>query len=410
VATASKFLVYHCDHLGSIQAIKEQGTTDTNTSTLFANDAKSRESAYSYDPWGQRRDVKDWKSYPWGQSTTTPVFTWGWDDPTTTGANQNEDDLIPRGFTGHEMMDDLGLIHMNGRIYDPRLARFLSADQVVQAPWNLQSYNRYSYCMNNPLGYTDPTGYFGIPGAIMGAIVGGAIGAGVALWQGKSGAEIASATAGGAVSGALIGSGVGLISGALSIGAITGSTAIVESVAVCAVGSATGNVVTQVGDNMANGQSFSEAVTHIDEASVATSATVGGAVGLITGGAMAGAQAIKLDTQSIQLSMGKSIGTTSAELRNQGASEAVVSRVEKMIVNGMQEVGNSTANAVGAVPSNGVGGVAAATVEVISDAASVADSALNNASSVDGAASNEPVNPQQPVHPDASTTMSNDRH
>jgi RHS repeat-associated protein len=161
-ADAHKRLVYHYDHLGSIQAVTEittDGVLDTNPSTLFANDAQSRESAYSYDPWGQRRDVKDWKSYPWGQSTTAPVFTWGWDDPTTTGANQNEDDLIPRGFTGHEMMDDLGLIHMNGRIYDPRLSRFLSADIAIQLPANLQSYNRYSYCMNNPLGYTDPSGY-----------------------------------------------------------------------------------------------------------------------------------------------------------------------------------------------------------------------------------------------------------
>jgi RHS repeat-associated protein len=92
-----------------------------------------------------------------------PVYTWGADDPTTTGASDNEDDLIPRGFTGHEMMDDLGLIHMNGRIYDPRLARFLSADQVIQAPFILQSYNRYSYCFNNPLGLVDPSGYDGTP-------------------------------------------------------------------------------------------------------------------------------------------------------------------------------------------------------------------------------------------------------
>jgi RHS repeat-associated protein len=92
-----------------------------------------------------------------------PVYTWGADDPTTTGASDNEDDLIPRGFTGHEMMDDLGLIHMNGRIYDPRLGRFLSADQVVQAPLIHQSYNRYSYCFNNHLGLVDPSGYEGTP-------------------------------------------------------------------------------------------------------------------------------------------------------------------------------------------------------------------------------------------------------
>ncbi len=52
---------------------------------------------------------------------------------------------------------------MNGRIYDPLLGRFLSADLVVQAPANLQSYNRYSYVMNNPLSLTDPSGFAGVP-------------------------------------------------------------------------------------------------------------------------------------------------------------------------------------------------------------------------------------------------------
>ena len=50
---------------------------------------------------------------------------------------------------------------MNGRLYDPMLARFVSADPIVQAPYDLQSLNRYSYVWNNPLGYTDPSGYFG---------------------------------------------------------------------------------------------------------------------------------------------------------------------------------------------------------------------------------------------------------
>jgi hypothetical protein len=53
---------------------------------------------------------------------------------------------------------------MNGRIYDPLLGRFLSADLVVQAPGSLQSYNRYSYVNNNPLTLTDPTGFYSILG------------------------------------------------------------------------------------------------------------------------------------------------------------------------------------------------------------------------------------------------------
>jgi len=48
---------------------------------------------------------------------------------------------------------------MNGRIYDPTLARFLSPDPILQNPGYTQSHNRYSYCLNNPLKYTDPSGY-----------------------------------------------------------------------------------------------------------------------------------------------------------------------------------------------------------------------------------------------------------
>jgi RHS repeat-associated protein len=58
------------------------------------------------------------------------------------------------------MMNDVGIIHMGGRIYDPTLGRFLQADPFIQAPKNSQSYNRYSYVLNNPLSYTDPSGYF----------------------------------------------------------------------------------------------------------------------------------------------------------------------------------------------------------------------------------------------------------
>ena len=64
-----------------------------------------------------------------------------------------------RAYTGHEMLDAFGLINMNGRVYDPALARFLSPDPFIQNPNSAQSYNRYSYCSNNPLKYTDPSGY-----------------------------------------------------------------------------------------------------------------------------------------------------------------------------------------------------------------------------------------------------------
>ncbi len=65
---------------------------------------------------------------------------------------------LRRGYTGHEMLNEFGIINMNGRLYDPILGRFFSPDPYVQFPDFSQSYNRYSYCLNNPLKYTDPSG------------------------------------------------------------------------------------------------------------------------------------------------------------------------------------------------------------------------------------------------------------
>lgn len=135
-------LVYHHDHLGSIESITNFGSA---VASAYATDSGGKGGVFSEDAWGARRDPIDWAGAP---STT--------DDG-------GPDSLTPRGFTGHEMLDGLGLVHMNGRIYDPLLGRMLSADIVVQAPGNLQAYNRYSYVMNNPTTYTDPTGFFWDP-------------------------------------------------------------------------------------------------------------------------------------------------------------------------------------------------------------------------------------------------------
>jgi len=67
--------------------------------------------------------------------------------------------VMDRGFTGHEHLDLFELVNMNGRIYDPVIGRFLSADPYSQMPEHTQGLNRYSYCMNNPLSFTDPSGY-----------------------------------------------------------------------------------------------------------------------------------------------------------------------------------------------------------------------------------------------------------
>ena len=89
-----------------------------------------------------------------------------------------------RGYTGHEMMPEFGLINMNGRLYDPLVCRFVSPDPYIQAPDNSQNFNRYSYCLNNPLKYTDPSGeWVGIDDLIA-CLVGGTINLGVNILSG----------------------------------------------------------------------------------------------------------------------------------------------------------------------------------------------------------------------------------
>jgi RHS repeat-associated protein len=63
------------------------------------------------------------------------------------------------GYTSHEHIEGMDVIHMGGRIYDPVIGRMLQSDPIVQAPQNILSYNRYSYVWNNPMNRVDPTGY-----------------------------------------------------------------------------------------------------------------------------------------------------------------------------------------------------------------------------------------------------------
>lgn len=125
------FEYVHRDHLGSVAVV-------TNASGAQLIDK------LSYDPFGARR--RD---------------TWA-ADITTTGMNSilaNEDVRFAHGFTDHEMLNRTGFIHMNGRVFDPRIGRFVSADPIVQAPFHSQSYNRYSYVFGSPLSYTDPSAF-----------------------------------------------------------------------------------------------------------------------------------------------------------------------------------------------------------------------------------------------------------
>ena len=110
--------------------------------TALFNQNRKLAERYSYDAWGRRRNPANWLDY-----------------------NVKAPRLISRGYTGHslsrrggKMLDGFGLINMNGRMYDPVIGRVLSPDAYVQASGYTQSYNRYSYCLNNPLRYTDPSG------------------------------------------------------------------------------------------------------------------------------------------------------------------------------------------------------------------------------------------------------------
>jgi RHS repeat-associated protein len=119
--TANETAYLHPDNAGSVEAITNAlGTLVTRM---------------SFSDWGSRQ-LSDWRS-------GTPATNF----PT------------PEGYTGHYQMDQSKLVHMGGRVYDPNLGRFLSADLLVSSPFNSQSYNRYSYVNNNPLSRTDPTGY-----------------------------------------------------------------------------------------------------------------------------------------------------------------------------------------------------------------------------------------------------------
>ena len=130
--------------IGVFAVVEKQGNTETlhyilkdhqGSWTVITDAEGTVEQELSYDAWGNLRDP-----YTWCVDTTIkPMFD--------------------RGYTGHEHLTVFGLVNMNGRMYDPVMSSFLSVDRYVQQPGNSQGFNRYAYCMYNPLRYTDPTGW-----------------------------------------------------------------------------------------------------------------------------------------------------------------------------------------------------------------------------------------------------------
>ena len=186
----------HKDHLGGLDAI-----TDESGNLL---------EKLSYDAFGKRRSETVW---------TQPPSSTDW---------TNIAAITHRGFTFHEQLDDVGLVHMNGRVYDPTIGRFISADPTVQNVFMSQSLNRYTYVLNNPLSMVDPTGYSWLSDVFSDighffskfwrpivAIVAAVLTYGIALYFGvpaSAGAFLAGFVAGavnGGFAGALVGGAVG---------------------------------------------------------------------------------------------------------------------------------------------------------------------------------------------------------
>ena len=120
----------HSDHLGSVDDV--QGSTSA---------AGGRKPGAAFDAFGVRRDAANW-DYDLSQSQIQLLKNY-----------------TDRGYTFQEQLDNVALVDMNGRVYDPSIGRFISADPIVPDWQKGQAFNRYSYVFNDPLSFFDPTGY-----------------------------------------------------------------------------------------------------------------------------------------------------------------------------------------------------------------------------------------------------------
>ena len=133
----------HTDHLGSYCAL-----TDARRRVVQHN---------RFDPWGNYQPFYITAATQDTLTVTRDTVVYVGDDPQR-GKILLNFTHTNRGFTGHEHYPELKIINMNARLYDPLIARFFSPDNYVQVPEFTQSFNRYSYCLNNPLKYVDPSG------------------------------------------------------------------------------------------------------------------------------------------------------------------------------------------------------------------------------------------------------------
>lgn len=155
-----QYYTYLCD--GSMSVYNKSSLTrtfyhgyyDAQGSLIALTDSSGNVLArYAYDPWGKRVKPTDW----------------------TQEANAPTTLNLKRGYTMHEHLDEFDLINMNGRVYDPAVAQFLSPDPYIQDAGNWLNYNRYAYCYNNPTRYVDPDGEFAVTAFLLGMVASAAI-------------------------------------------------------------------------------------------------------------------------------------------------------------------------------------------------------------------------------------------
>lgn len=151
-STTEKYYIGNCEYLQRDGGAPIVRTFLTNPSGVFAVAEKvNGETKVHYilkDHLGSWRIITD------GRGTVEQEIhfdAWGTPD-------SQEPLMFDHGFTGHEHLQSVGLVNMNGRLYDPMTSSMLSPDNNVQMPDFSQNYNRYAYCLNNPLSYTDPDG------------------------------------------------------------------------------------------------------------------------------------------------------------------------------------------------------------------------------------------------------------
>ena len=231
------------DHLGSITHIA------TTSGTLVEE--------RSYNAWGRLRNPSNNSVY---SATSQPSL------------------FLRRGFCGHEHLPLFGLINMNARLYDPVLGRFLSPDPYIQAPDIPGNFNRYAYCLNNPLKYTDEDGEFW--NIIIGAAIGG-IGNIISNWS-----TIKQKGFWSGVGFFAVGAGIGALS-AVGAGWLAGVSQAAGVWAGALIGSATGaatgaasNALTTIGNNLIAQKYWYDGV----KASVLQGALWGGISGAVSGG------------------------------------------------------------------------------------------------------------------------------